>query len=344
MGHVQHPARPAAALTRGLVIALVLVGSLARADGTDVATAQVLFDDARALMKSGDYPAACPKLEESERLAAAVGTEFNLADCYEHAGRLASAWARFLQVASATKARGQTEREQLARDRAHALEPLLGRLAIFVEGPAKIDGLAVTRDGSVVDEPLWGVAVPVDAGDHTLRASAPGHAAWETRVRSTDGQTMRVNVEPLAVAPPAPPPPATTTVPATPPTSTAPPLKTSIPTSNTQQTAGWITLGGAGVLGILGLVGVLEHNSAVSAYNADPTCPAIDAPSRSAACSDRVSTASTWSGVSVFGFVAGGAALGTAIVLLVTAPRSAPAPVTIGCAPGLAGVSCFGSF
>jgi hypothetical protein len=341
MGHVQHPASAAAALTRGAALALAFITSLAHADGTDVATAQVLFDDARSLMKTGDYTAACPKLEESERLATAVGTEFNLADCYEHAGRLASAWARFLQVASTTKALGQTEREQVARERARLLEPKLGRLAIVVGDAAKLDAMVVTRDGSVVDAPLWGVAVPVDAGDHAIRATAPGHAGWSTQVRTADGATIRVSVEPLPVAVPTPSP---TTTPTT--TSTPTPTKTvpQPPPSTPLRTTGWITLGGGALLGVVGLVGLLEHNGAVSGYNNDASCLGISSPSPSAECADRVSTAHTWSSVAVISFLAGGAALGAGIVLLATTPHSPADAVTVACAPGLGGASCFGSF
>ena len=83
-------------------------------------------------MSAGKYDDACPKLEESQRLAPAIGTKFNLADCYEHTGRLASAWAAFLSVAASAKNANQGAREKAARDRAAALEPKLSRLAVVV--------------------------------------------------------------------------------------------------------------------------------------------------------------------------------------------------------------------
>jgi thioredoxin-like negative regulator of GroEL len=101
---------PAAAL---LATSLVLAPTLARAD--DTAGAQALFNDGKKLMTSGKYADACPKLEESQRLAPAIGTKFNLADCYEHTGRLASAWAAFLSVAAAARKRRATGRRRSSR-------------------------------------------------------------------------------------------------------------------------------------------------------------------------------------------------------------------------------------
>src|SRR5215831_11151206 len=92
-------------------------GAAHAANEVDEAAARVLFGEGRRLAGTGDYAGACPKFEESFRLDPGIGTGFNLADCWEHLGRTASAWGRFLGVAAAAKAAGQTEREQVARAR-----------------------------------------------------------------------------------------------------------------------------------------------------------------------------------------------------------------------------------
>src|SRR4029078_12277038 len=104
----------------GIVLATLIASSTpARADrATDAATAQSLYDEGRQLMEQGKHADACPKLEASQKLDPGPGTQFHLADCYEHIGRTASAWALFLEVAGAAKAHGKTEQEQIARDRA----------------------------------------------------------------------------------------------------------------------------------------------------------------------------------------------------------------------------------
>src|SRR6476620_2846381 len=72
----------------------------AQEGGDARAAAQALFDSARTLMAQGNFNDACPKLEESQRLDPGVGTQFNLAVCYEAIGRNASAWSLFLEVAA----------------------------------------------------------------------------------------------------------------------------------------------------------------------------------------------------------------------------------------------------
>jgi len=182
----------------------------------DEAAARVLFAEGRKLAASGDYAAACPKFEESFRLDPGIGTNFNLADCWQHIGRSASAWARFLGVAAAAKAAGQGERAEVARARAAALEPKLSRLIVQVDAPA--DGLSVERDDGIpVGRASWGVPVPVDPGPHVVRATAPRKKPFSATVTvaATGGDTVTVAIAALedlvaaVVAPPsapAPPP------------------------------------------------------------------------------------------------------------------------------------------
>src|SRR3954464_2718599 len=125
---------------------------------TDEAAARALFAEARRLAAAGDYADACPKFEASFRLNPGIGTNFNLADCMEHTGRIATAWARFLDVAAATRLAGQPEREQVARDRAAALEPHLAHLTVRVAAPAP--GLVIARDDVDLPPSSWEMAVP----------------------------------------------------------------------------------------------------------------------------------------------------------------------------------------
>jgi hypothetical protein len=186
------------ALGAATMVAILLAAPGVRA--ADEAGARVLFSEARKLAAAGDYAAACPKFEDSYRLDPGIGTNFNLADCYEHSGRIASAWARFLDVAAATKAAGQTDRERVARARADALEPKLARMTLQVD--AKAPGVSVVRDGVEVGAAAWRVAVPVDPGPHVIEASAPGRLAWSTTVAVKEGpDAVTVVVPDLAQAP-----------------------------------------------------------------------------------------------------------------------------------------------
>jgi hypothetical protein len=184
-------------------VGLVISTSLhAQSHASDVATAQALFDEARTLVKAGKYAEACPKFEESERLDSGPGTEFNLADCYQRAGRTASAWAEFLSVADSLHAAGQRGREKVARDRATALEPKVARLTINVPASARVAGLEIKRDSEVVREAQWGTGVAVDPGQHTISAAASGMAPWQKSIDVTgEGKTFSVNIPTLSATP-----------------------------------------------------------------------------------------------------------------------------------------------
>lgn len=178
---------------RPLFVALALFIPAAASADTGAATAHSLFLEARAAMEKGDYEAACPKLEESMRLDPAVGTQLNMADCYERVGKVGSAWAGFLDAASMAKSSHQPDREKLARARAKALEPRLPKLVIDADASAE-PGMEVLRDGMNVGSASWGSALVVDPGAHDVVASAPGKMSWRTVVDAKEGQTTRVTV------------------------------------------------------------------------------------------------------------------------------------------------------
>lgn len=180
------------------VVAAVVASAHAHATAADLATAEALFGDARRLMAADRYPEACPKLEESERLDPSIGTELNLASCYQHVGHTASAWAMFLKVAGEARAAGQSARERVARERASALEPTLSRLVLVVKKDTAPPGLVVKRDGDFVGSAQWGTALPVDPGVHAISADAPGKKHWGANVSVPPaGQTVSVPVPSL---------------------------------------------------------------------------------------------------------------------------------------------------
>ncbi len=196
--------------------AFTFVASPAAGQARDPAAAQALFDDAGNLMNAGRDAEACPKLEESQRLDPGIGTLFHLADCYEKVGRVASAWAAFLDVASQARAAGQSDREEAANARASRLEPRLPKLKIRVPSASQAEGLAIRRDGVEVGSVAWGTPMPVDPGKHVVVASAPGRRTLVRNVTVEEGVVVDLELTPLLEENP---PPATAAAPA----SAAPP-------------------------------------------------------------------------------------------------------------------------
>ncbi len=290
--------------------------------------AQALFDEGKRLMGEKNYAQACPKLEESNRLAPGAGTKFNLGECYERQGRTASAWATFLSAAAQTRAAGQREREKAARERAALLDAKLSRLAIAVPSPAI--GMTITRDEERVGEAQWGELVPVDPGRHTIRVSAPGKRAWSATLQIYDGApSTKLIVPPLDDLDACP-------VPAPTPPRSEPAPRAAEPTS--RSTLGWVLLGAGGTALVGGAVMWVLRASSISkletACGETRTCPVSAA--------DDIANGKTYTalGVGLFGLGALGIASGAGLLLLGgksdTAPRAQLSPLTIGTAQGLA--------
>jgi len=147
-------------------------------------------------MAAEKYADACPKFEESLRLDQGMGTQFNLAHCWEKLGRTASAWALFLDVAASARASNQPDRESAAKERATALEPKLTRLRITFPEPAP--EAKIFRDGQEVRKAAWGTAVPVDPGSHLIRVTARGKQEWTQDVKvPATSRTFSVTVPAL---------------------------------------------------------------------------------------------------------------------------------------------------
>src|SRR5258706_2410779 len=181
--------------------ALVARGSLAQSAERTAAVS--LFDEAGRLVAEGDLGRACPKYAESYRLDPQLGALLHLADCYERAGKLASAWSSFRDASELARQRGDA-RAKIATEHAAALEPTLPRLKLLL-GPDAASGVQVQSDGKPVGAAALGGFIAVDPGEHSVEASAPAHHSWQARVNVRAGQEVVLEIPALApLAPPEP--------------------------------------------------------------------------------------------------------------------------------------------
>jgi hypothetical protein len=166
----------------------------------DVARAEALFESGRQLMRERRFAEACPKLEESQRLDPAPGTRLNLADCWEHAGRTASAQREFLEVARVADMNGEKERAAIARNRAKQLENKLTKLALLVPPGARLPGLQLFRNSTPVPEAEWGAAQAVDPGTFVIEARAPGRRGYKSEFKlRNDAATHNLTIPTLVI-------------------------------------------------------------------------------------------------------------------------------------------------
>lgn len=185
----------------GSALVVFFSSGSAFAQGGGAAAAEVLFREGIELRRAGQTSEACEKFEESQRLDPAAGTLLNLGDCREAEGKLASAWALFEEARKA--AVSDVVREEAAA-RALAVRERLSFLRIEVKEPAP--GLVVRYGEVTLGRAAYGTRVPVDPGDVTVSASAPGYETWTTVVKVDQG-TLRVAVPALVPVAPDPPPP-----------------------------------------------------------------------------------------------------------------------------------------
>lgn len=176
-----------------LVLALAPSPS-AHAQTSQQVAAEALFREARKLVDEDRYAEACEKFAASQKLEAAVGTLLNLGRCYEKIGRTASAWATYHEAIAAANGTGQLDRAETAKLRAAALEPSLSRLTIVVSPEVSAMKPEITRDRELVPSEVWGVTVPVDAGEHLVQVTARGRKPWATTAKVQPRETATVPV------------------------------------------------------------------------------------------------------------------------------------------------------
>jgi hypothetical protein len=300
------------------------------------AAAEALFNEGRTLAASGKYADACPKFEASEQLDPGLGTLLNLAECYEKLGKTASAWAEYKEAIPLARAAGSKVRQDLATERAQALESRLSMLTIRAMGGTEdANGLEIRRDGVPVQPAELGSPIPVDPGPHTIEAVAPGKQKWSSTVQLTDAAKLNVDVPALTPLAAGAAPPTDSTKPVE-----SPPLDQGAHSNSgsTQRTAA-IVVGAVGVVGV-GIGAVFGLGASSKWSDAKSKCTAYPYGCSQDALDARDSAKSKAS-VATVAFIVGGAAIAGAAVLWFTAGPSQE-KVAVGVGPGAAFVR--GSF
>jgi hypothetical protein len=283
----------------------------------DRALATALFQEGRALLSEGRTAEACPKLEESHRLDPSGGTILNLALCDEQAGLLARSWSEFHEAISFARRDGRSDREQAAQSHVLALEPRLSRLTIVVPESVRLLGLQILRDGRELGQASWSTAMPVDGGEHVVRALAPGQEPFTTTVviaKESDTQTVEIPPFVATLLPPVAPLPrgvAPLIQAATAPEESAPPA------GSTRRTIAWAL--GAGGLVQWGLAGYFGLQAFHQHAESNSECPGDQCTLRGVELDDRAGRAADTATVLA---LSGLATLAASAYLLLTSQKA----------------------
>lgn len=150
-------------------------------DTYDDAEVEALYDLANDHMEAENYGPACPLLEEvTRRRPKSFGGTYTLGVCYEKTGRFANAIDAFRRAQDLSD---DPVKQQKALDNMRALQPRVARLVIVVPKALRgIEGLQVLRDGTSVASTDWNVAVPIDLGNHRIRAIGSNRPTWEKQI------------------------------------------------------------------------------------------------------------------------------------------------------------------
>lgn len=285
------------------------------------AAAESLFQEARKLMDAKRYGEACPKLVASHKLAPAVGTLLNLADCYERNNQLASAWARFHEAIALAQRLGRPDREKTAKERADKLEPRLIRLTIV----SQEKGTEVKLDSNVLDPTVLGTGVPVDPGKHAIEATAKGKKAFKTTVDVSDrARAPSVEIPPLDNDPDA-----EVKGGAGPTGPVGPPGDETSPNGSTQRVLG-IVAASVGVVGV-GVGTVFGLRTSSKWADAKAHCTGVECDRTGVQLAAEAKNAGT---VSTISFIAGAVFLAGGAALYFTAPTGPSKPSSSGSTRG----------
>jgi hypothetical protein len=333
------------------------------AGAQDVAAADALFNRGVTEMKAGQYPKACPLIAESMRLDPQPGTLFTLSQCEVKWDRTATAVARlddYLQLydrLTPDQKAQQLNRPKVVKEQRNRLAPDVPELTLSLP-PGAPAGTVVKRDDSVVASAALGLGLPVDPGEHVVSTQAPGGALWELRITIAKGEKRPVvlEVKPAPTVDPRPSPVVGVGAPITTPevANDAPSTQETGPSG---RRVAIYAIGGVGVAG-LALGGVMGGLAAGKKSTIEAHCGSAIHVANPFHC-DPTGLAAAHSGqtfalVSTLGVVAGLAAVGTAVVLLVTEHKPAKtatgargpwiAPEVLSIGPSSATLGAKGSF
>jgi hypothetical protein len=169
---------------------LALVGGTATANNKDKADA--LFKQGKKLMGEKKFGEACPAFEESMKLDPGIGTELNIAKCYEDWGRIGKALLAY-QAAEKMAIEAKDNRVPKIHEFVEALDSQAPRLTIKLPKDASADGVVCKLDNDVVT--TFGTALIVDPGPHTIEWTVDGGPKKQKIVPVERGGDSEVSID-----------------------------------------------------------------------------------------------------------------------------------------------------
>lgn len=184
-----HPLR--AGLLLGVSSALLSISSLATAD--DLVPIE---ERAQAELETKNFAEACPLLAQVYTVNKRPESLVQLADCYEKAGKIASAYAAYALLVSLPDAPSTDALRAKARARYAELGPRRSTVTVRLAPELRrAPGLGVRIDGRDLPPETWDAPHPHDAGRLTVTAEVSGKKPFSSTVDlATEGASVVVDV------------------------------------------------------------------------------------------------------------------------------------------------------
>jgi len=164
------------------------------ANPASVTQADRLFQEGLELMRADQCPNAIERFSESQQLDPSAATLLNMANCYAHLGKTATAWQVFVKGAQSATQEDNSELLGQANIALAKLDPVLTRIRIVT--PVTDSARTILVNGTPVRDD--GRPIPVDPGETRVEASAPGREPWRTMLQAVgEGAVFVVNVPQL---------------------------------------------------------------------------------------------------------------------------------------------------
>lgn len=163
----------------------------------DKATARATASEGIKLFNAGDYAAALDRLKRAQALYDAPPHLLYMARAQIKLGQLVEASENYQLLVrydlGAAPPPAFTNAVEEGRKELAALEPKIPTLKVLVT-PEDIESLELSIDGRSVSTAVVGLNRPINPGDHTVVAQAPGYITVEDQVTLEEGQAEEVGL------------------------------------------------------------------------------------------------------------------------------------------------------
>jgi hypothetical protein len=292
---------------------------------SDIAAARSLGQEGVKLADSGNCQEAVDRLSRAEKLFHAPTTLGRLGECQVQIGKIVDGTENLNKVAREQLPPNAPPAFAAAQERAKKVladaKGKIARIKIAVAGASDV-ALTVKIDGEVVPLANLNTNRPVDPGEHTIEASAPGYKRASAKVTLPEGgaDSVALTLEPDPNAPkpePASPGPVTPSQPQEPPSKASLSVSSDSPSRVPVYAALGVGAAGLVVGTVFGLLASGKKSDLDSAC-ANKHC--------TSAQQDTIDSGKSLATVSTVGFVIGAVGLAAGAVLyIVTSPKPPPA-------------------